>query len=99
MRNTLNAAGQIGGPCKLRRPRGGRSTQSRLAVLYQALGAREAFDLAVMRAGKCSDMYTFRELVAGGLISYGTSLIENYRQVGTGFPRSIPDAKPSLPVG
>jgi hypothetical protein len=41
-------------------------------------------------------MYMFREfVVAGGLISYGTSLIEEYRQVGLYTGRMLQGEKPA----
>ena len=45
-------------------------------------------------------MYTFREfVVAGGLISYGTSLIEDWRQIGLYTGRILTGEKPTdLPV-
>src|SRR5262249_22443536 len=45
-------------------------------------------------------MYTFREFaVAGGLISYRSSLIETYRQVGLYTSRNLQGEKTAHPPG
>lgn len=62
--------------------------------------ARRARVVALAAHARLAAMYEFREFVdAGGLMSYGSNLVDGYRQVGVYAARILNGAKPSeLPV-
>jgi len=62
--------------------------------------ARRARIVAMAARARIAAMYEFREYaVAGGLMSYGSNLVDGYRQVGVYAARVLNGAKPSeLPI-
>jgi putative ABC transport system substrate-binding protein len=62
--------------------------------------SRRAQVVAIAAQARHSAMYEFREFAAaGGLMSYGSNLVDGYRQIGVYAGRILNGAKPSeLPV-
>ena len=111
-RDVLAAAPAIGLKVQILKASTDRQIDTAFASLVQArtgvllLGSDLFFNsrieqlIALAERHAIPTMYSFREfVVAGGLISYGISLIENYRQVGLYTGRILKGEKPAdLPV-
>jgi putative tryptophan/tyrosine transport system substrate-binding protein len=111
-RDVLTAAAVIGLKVQILKAGGDREIDAAFVSLVQArtgallVGGDAFFNsrieqlVALAARHAIPTMYTFPEfVVAGGLISYGTSLIENYRQIGLYTGRILKGEKPvDLPV-
>jgi len=111
-RDVLAAAPVIGVKVQISRAGTDRELDAAFASLVQArteallVGSDVFFNTRVEQLAALAarhtipTMYSYREfVVAGGLISYGTSLIEQYRQVGLYTGRILKGEKPAdLPV-
>src|SRR5205807_5112033 len=112
MRDVLAAASVVGLKVQMLKASNDREIDAAFVSLVQArtgallVGNEALFNsrieqvVALAAHHAIPTMYPFREfLVAGGLISYGTSLTENYRQVGLYTGRILKGEKPAdLPV-